>query len=154
MKKLKFSSATFSNKKKQIEACYSNGKVAVVHFGALGIKKLLKDIEVDRETRGRSLKLIFVDDSVDYLPYDQPLALTKDPEYLLQVHIEKITAKIRAAIEKKKISKRYLAERLVTSDNQIQRLLNPDILNKNLSQLYKIADLVGLEFEVHIKDVA
>jgi hypothetical protein len=154
MKNLKFVSATFSNKKKQIEVCYSNGKVAVVHFGALGVKKLLKEIEVDRETRGKSLKLIFSDGSVDYLPYDQPLALTNDPEYLLQVHIERVIAKIRAAIVKKGISKRYLAERLDTSDNQIQRLLNPEILNKNLSQLYKIADLVGLDFEVHIKDVA
>jgi transcriptional regulator with XRE-family HTH domain len=72
----------------------------------------------------------------------------------LQIHIERIIAKIKRAIEKKKISKRYLAEQLGTSDNQIQRLLNPSILNKNLCQLYKVADLVGLEFEVKIREVA
>jgi DNA-binding Xre family transcriptional regulator len=154
MRPLKFKSATFSNKKRQIELVYTNGKHASIHFGSVGIKKLIKEVKVDWETNGKSLKITFEDDSIDYLPYDQPLVIVKDPEYLLQIHIERITAKIKEAIAKKKISKRYIAERLGTSDNQVQRLLNPDILNKNLSQLYKIADLVGLEFEVLVKDVA
>ena len=154
MRALKFASATFSNKKRQIAIKYTNGKQAMIHFGSVGINKLLKEIKVDWETNGKSLKLIFVDGSEDYLPYDQPLVITKDPEILLQIHIERVTAKIKEAIAKKKISKRFLAEKLATSDNQVQRLLNPEILNKNLSQLYKIADLVGLEFEVHVREVA
>lgn len=154
MRPLKFKSATFSNKKKQIDIIYTNGKQATMHFGSVGIKKLIKEIKVDRETNGKSLKIIFEDESVDYLPYDQPLVIARDPEVLLQIHIERIIAKIKDAIAKKKISKRYIANRLETSDNQVQRLLNPAILNKNLSQLYKIADLVGLEFEVHVKEVA
>lgn len=154
MKPLKFKSATFSNKKKQIDILYNNGKSATIHFGSVGIKKLIKDLKVDRETNGRSLKIIFEDQSVDYLPYDQPLVIVRDPEELLQLHIERITARIKDAIAKKKISKRYIAERLETSDNQVQRLLSPAILNKNLSQLYEIADLVGLEFEILVRVVA
>jgi hypothetical protein len=154
MRPLKFKSATFSNKKKQIDILYTNGKQAAIHFGSVGIKKLVQDITVDWETNGKSLKIIFEDGSIDYLPYDQPLMIARDPEVLLQIHIERIIAKIKDAIAKKKISKRYIAEKLRTSDNQVQRLLNPAILNKNLSQLYKIADLVGLEFEVHVKEVA
>lgn len=154
MRALRFKSATFSNKKKQIDILYTHGKHATIHFGSIGIKKLIKGIIVDRETNGKSLKIVFEDESVDYLPYDQPLVIFRDPEVLLQIHIERIIAKIKDAIVKKKISKRYIAERLGTSDNQVQRLLNSTILNKNLSQLYKIADLVGLEFEVHVKEVA
>jgi hypothetical protein len=154
MKPLKFKSATFSNKKKQIEILYTNKKTATIHFGSIGIKKLIKDLKVDKETNGKTLKIIFEDQTIDFLPYDQPLVISRDPEMLLQLHIERITAKIKEAIAKQKISKRYIAERLETSDNQVQRLLSPSILNKNLCQLYKIADLVGLEFEVLIKDVA
>ena len=154
MRPIKFKSATFSNKKKQIDILYTNGKRAAIHFGTIGIKKLIKEIKVDWETNGKSLKILFEDESVDYLPYDQPLVIVRDPEVLLQIHIERIIAKIKDAILKKKISKRYIAERLETSDNQVQRLLNPAILNKNLTQLYRIADLVGLEFDVHIKEVA
>ncbi|MGR3319559.1 MAG: helix-turn-helix domain-containing protein, partial [Candidatus Anammoxibacter sp.] len=58
------------------------------------------------------------------------------------------------ALEKKKISKKFLARQLVTSDNQIQRLLNPNIPNKNLTQLYKIASILKLEFELTLKGAA
>jgi hypothetical protein len=40
-----------------------------------------------------------------------------------------------------------LATQLGTSDNQIQRLLDPSVLNKNLEQLYRISLLLGLELE-------
>lgn len=154
MSAVKFKSATFSNKKKQIEVTYASGKKVSFHYGSVGIDRLIREIKVDRETRGKSLKIVFVDGAFDFVPYDQPLAIAKDPEYLLQVHIERIIAKIKAVILKKGISKRYLAERLGTSDNQVQRILNPNILNKNLSQLYRIADLLGLEFQIHVREVA
>ena len=85
------------------------------------------------------------------MPYDQPLFLIKDPEYMLRDHIENIVARINEEIDRKKISKKYLARQLKTSDNQVQRLLNPRIINKNLTQLYKLAALLGLEFEVSVK---
>lgn len=85
------------------------------------------------------------------MPYDQPLFLIKDPEYMLQNHIENIVARINEEIDRKKISKKHLARQLKTSDNQVQRLLNPQIVNKNLTQLYKLASLLDLEFEVSVK---
>jgi hypothetical protein len=154
LKNLKFKSASFSNRKKQLEALYTSGKKITLHYGELGIAKLLKTVNVDEETKGKSLILTFVDNSVAYLPYDQPLALGRDPEYLLQLHIERIIAKIKESIAKKGISKRFLAEKLKTSDNQIQRLLDPSILNKNLSQLYRVADIVGLTIQFDVLNVA
>ena len=76
------------------------------------------------------------------------------PEYLLQHQMEVLTALIRRKLEQKKVSLRFLARELGTSDNQIQRLLNPNILNKNLTQLSKIAVLLGLEVEVRLKGAA
>ena len=85
------------------------------------------------------------------MPYDQPLFLIRDPEYMLRDHIENIVARINEEIDSKKISKKYLARQLKTSDNQVHRLLNPCIVNKNLTQLYKLGWLLGLEFEVSVK---
>ena len=82
------------------------------------------------------------------------MAVAKDPEYLLQNQMEVLTALIRRELEQKKVSLRFLARELGTSDNQIQRLLNPNILNKNLTQLSKIAVLLGLEVEVRLKGAA
>ncbi len=82
------------------------------------------------------------------------LALAKDPEYLLRSQMERVVARIRSVLAKKGISKRYLAEQLGTSDNQVQRLLDPNLLNKNLEQLYRIVTLVGLELEWTIRKAA
>ena len=151
MKTSKIKSASFNNRKKVLEVNYVSGKSAKVHYHQLGITKNLMEVWVDKETNGLSLGMRFEDQTEDYMPYDQPLALVRDPEYLLQNDIERLIANIKGVIVKKKISKRYLAEQLKTSDNQVQRLLNPTILNKNLEQLYKIATLLGLEFGWHIK---
>jgi ribosome-binding protein aMBF1 (putative translation factor) len=68
--------------------------------------------------------------------------------------MERVVARIREALERKRISKHFLAEQLATSDAQIQRLLDPDVLKKNLDQLYRIATLVGLELEWNVRKAA
>ena len=149
-----FKSAKFSNKKKQIDISYTSGKQVSIHYGHLDIKQNIKKLWIDKETRGKSIGIILDNGTIDYMPYDQPLAIIKDPEYMLQNHIEHIIAQIKEVLEKKKISKKYLAQQLATSDNQIQRLLNPNILNKNLTQLYKVTSLLKLEFEIYLKSAA
>ena len=151
MKNIKFKSAKYSNKKKEIYIIYTSGKKTVIHYSSLGILHNIKNIQVDKETSGKSLKIDFINDETDYLPYDQPLFLTKDPEYMLYNHIENVISQINEEIKRKKMSKKHLARQLKTSDNQIQRLLNPNILNKNLPQLYKLASLLDLEFKVSVK---
>ena len=154
MKTSTFKSAKFSNKKKQIDVSYTSGKQVSIHYGHLGIKQNIKKLWIDKETRGKSIGIMLDNGTIDYMLYDQPLAIIKDPEYMLQSHIEHIIAQIKEVLEKKRISKKYLAQQLATSDNQIQRLLNPNILNKNLIQLYKVASLLKLEFEIYLKSAA
>lgn len=151
MRPSKFKMASFNNHKRQLTLIYTNGKQAVLHYSDLGIRSNLVEVWIDKETKGYSLGLKEENGRVDYMPYDQPLLLTKDPESVLQVQIEYLIARIKKRLEEKKMSKRYLAEQLHTSDNQVQRLLNPSLLNKNLPQLYQIAALVGLEMELRLK---
>ena len=106
---------------------------------------------MDKETDQRSLIIKFTDGKYDFLPYDQPLHIIGDPECLLQNHIENIIVQIKTKISQKKISVSHLAKRLNISDHQMQSLLNPNRLNKNLKQLYKLAHLLNLEFEMHLK---
>ena len=151
MKSDKIKVASFNNRKKTLRVDYVSGKTARIHFSQIGIQDNISEVWVDRETRGKSLGIRLINGREEFMPYDQPLALIKDSDFLLQNHIEHVIAHIHKAITSKKISKRYLAEQLNTSDNQIQRLLNPSILNKNLEQLYKIATLLGLEMEWGVK---
>ncbi|MCB9061539.1 MAG: helix-turn-helix transcriptional regulator [Halobacteriovoraceae bacterium] len=150
MKSTKIKAATFSNKKKEIQITYTSGKEVVIHFGSIGITKNIQSVWPDKETNYKSLGIEYADGEVDYMPYDQPLAIVKDPEFLLQNHIENVISHINEELKRKKVSKKYLARQLGTSDNQIQRLLNPNILNKNLTQLYKLAALLELQFEMNL----
>ena len=151
MRQTKLKTVNFSNRKRELYLTYSCGKKVTLHFGMLGIEKeKIASAHVDKETGGKSAVLEFDNGNVDYLPYDQPLHLVKDPDYLLQEHIELVIAQIKAEIRKKRISKKYLARQLNTSDNQIQRLLDPTIPNKNLSQLYRLASLIGMEAKLFL----
>ena len=151
MKSTRFKSVKFSNKNKKIKVEYTSGQKVVVHYGSLGIRKNIRSVWVDKETGNKSVGIEFLDGDVDYMPYDQPLYIVKDPEYLLQNHVENVIAQINEIISRKQVSRKYLARQLGTSDNQVQKLLNPKILNKNLTQLYKLGSLLGLEFKLDLE---
>ncbi len=151
---MKIKNVEFNNRAKQVRVLYSSGKSIEFHYGQVGFRKNLSQAWVDPETGHKSIVFEFEDGKIEYMPYDQPLALAKDPEFLLQTQIELLTSQIKTELAKRKISKRFLANHLGTSDNQVQRLLNPEILNKNLEQLYHIAGLLGLECEIKLKTSA
>lgn len=151
---MKIKKVAHNNRSKTLTIEYFSGKTVTCAYGNLGIEGPLEESWVDKETRGRSVGIRLKNGTEEYFPYDQPLSLTRDPEYLLRNHIEHLIAKIKETMARKKITKRYLARELKTSDNQVHRLLNPSILNKNLGQLYKMAHLLGLELEWRLKEAA
>lgn len=154
MKSRKIKNIRFSNRTKEIEVEYTSKKKYSVHYGQLGIQKNILKVWIDQETKGKSVGFEFEDGTTDYMPYDQPLALNNDPDYLLQDQIEHLVLELNETIKKKGISKKYIAKKLATSENQIFRLLNPSILNKNLEQLYQIAFILNLQIEIQLKDAA
>ncbi len=154
MKSTRVKKVTFDNRKKQLTVHYAARQEATIHYGQIGITQNLRQAYSDKETGHRTIVLILADGSTEFMPSDQPLALIKDPEFVLQTHIERLVARIRRELQKKGVSLRYVARQLSTSDNQVQRLLSPSVLNKNLSQLYRIAAILDLEVEVHIKEAA
>ncbi len=151
MKNKKFKKVSFNNTKKQLVVFYTSGKKIALHYSSLGIRSNLTEAWIDKETHSQSVGIKYSNGKVDFMPYDQPLAIVKDPEFLLQTQMECLIAQIKEEIKTSKISKRYLAEQLHTSDNQIQRLLDPKILNKNLSQLYQISSILGLEVQMRLR---
>lgn len=105
----KFKNVSFNNRKKQLQCVYASGKKINLHFGQLGIRKSIIRAWIDKETGGRSIGFELSDGSVEFMPYDQPLAVVRDPKFLLQTHIEIMTARIKEEIKKRGVSKRYLA---------------------------------------------
>lgn len=145
---------TFDNRRRRLAIEYASGKRIEVHYGHLGITSKVVDAWVDTETHGCAVGMRLHDGTEEYMPWDQPLALAQDPEFVLRTQLERVLAHIHQTLADKHISKRYLARQLGTSDNQIQRLLDPSSLNKNLTQLYRIARVLGIELEWRVHDAA
>ena len=154
MKQHRITRVSFHNRKKQLVVEYGSGTQVLVHYGEVGIRKNLRSASLDRETGGRAIRLDYRDGTTDFMPYDQPLAAVRDPEFMLRHDLEVLVARIRERLDQQRISLRHLAERLKTSDAQVQRLLDPSNLRKNLSQIYAIGAVLDLKVEVRVKDAA
>lgn len=154
MSSLKISKVDFNNRKKELTIVYKNKKIVTLHYGQLGLKKNILSARIDPESKGLALALGFQDGKKEYIPYDIPLILSQDPDYLFQTEIEELIADIKIKMQDKKISKKYLARQLQTSDIQIERLLNPKTSKKNFQQLNKIAHILGMNLSIKMEEAA
>ncbi len=83
----RFKTVGFNNKKKQIRCVYTSGRIIILHYKQLRIHKPIRKAWIDKETKGQSIGFDFLDGTTDYMPYDQPLAIMGDPDFLLQNQI-------------------------------------------------------------------
>ena len=154
MKIPKLKKIEFNNRKKEFDVFYKSGQKVTLHFGQLGIQSNLLAAGVDPESKGIAFFYKTETGAEDFVPYDIPLILAKDPDYLFQIEVEELTADIKKKMESKGITKKFLARSLGTSDIQIQRLLNADNPNKNFLQLNKIAHILGLNLSLKLQKMA
>lgn len=155
MKPKKLKNVTYNNRKKEIGIEYQRGKSVVLHYSQLGIKnQQLVRAGVDPESNGIAFFYETASGEKEFVPYDVPLILDNDADYLFQTEIEELIADIKRKMQEKGVSKKYLARSLGTSDMQIERLLNPDNPNKNFLQLNKIAKILGLSLKIQLTDAA
>ncbi len=85
------------------------------------------------------------------MPFDQPLYISNNPDYMRQELMFELTMNIQSIIEDVGISKRELARSLKTSVTQINRLLDQTNYNKDLSRLIQIASLLNYDFDWELK---
>ncbi|MBI2027715.1 MAG: hypothetical protein HYS98_07960 [Deltaproteobacteria bacterium] len=154
MSQLRILNIVLNNRKKELTLTYSNKKKITVHYGQIGIISNLRNATVDPESSGHAFVLEKEDGKREFVPYDVPLLLSKDPDYLYQTEIEELIADIKLKMREKGISKKYLARQLKTSDMQVERLLNPNIINKNFEQLHYIAYILGMNLYFEMKKAA
>ncbi len=152
MKTPKLQKIDFNNRKKEFEVSYKGGKKVALHYGQLGIRSNLVHAGIDTDSNGIAFFYETESGEKDFVPYDIPLILTKDPDYLFQSEIEELIADIHKNMKAKGISKKFLARSLETSDIQVERLLNPENPNKNFVQLNKIAHILGLNLKIQLEE--
>jgi hypothetical protein len=151
LKHKKFKTVGFDNKKRVFKLEYTSGLKVVCPYSVLGIREKVKDAGPDSEAGEHSFYFVVESGKKEYIPYDQPLHVVQNPEYVKHETLYQMTKAINGFISKEKIPKRELARRLSTSMSQLSRLLDNTNYKKELSRLIEIAAMLNYEFKWQFK---
>jgi hypothetical protein len=148
---MKIKSVTPNNRRKALEIHTSSG-VHMFPYALLrvqpepenGIEEAFPDEDLGRE--GFTYRL--ADGREDTIHLDAVLEYDRDPSYLNDLLLHRLTVEARNAVEASDISKRELIRALGTSASQFYRLLDPSNRTKSVGQLIALLHVLGREVEV------
>lgn len=81
---------------------------------------------------------------------DSVLEYNKDPSYIADLVLYKLTLEARKRMDSSRLSKREVIRRLGTSASQLYRLLDPANNRKSLRQLMSLLAVLGYEVEIEV----
>lgn len=154
MKHKKFKKVAFDNKKRVFILEYTSGLKVDCPYSCLGIKGKIIEAGSDVEVGHHSFYFVTENGKKDFVPYDQPLHIVQNPEYVKHQTLYEVTKQLNGLIEKAKVPKRELARRLGTSLSQLARLLDATNYKKELSRLIELAVMLNYEFKWSFKKAA
>ncbi|HEX9728083.1 MAG TPA: hypothetical protein VGA37_06240 [Gemmatimonadales bacterium] len=108
------------------------------------IEEAFPDEELGRE--GFTYRL--ADGQADTIHIDAVLEYNRDPSYMNDLLVYRLTLEAQRAVEASAISKRELIRVLGTSASQFYRLLDPANRAKSMGQLLTLLRLLGREVDV------
>ena len=98
----------------------------------------VKEVHVDRELGKQAITYVLESGDEDSVHVDDFLHYNKDPDYMRNMALYKLTVKARDLLKESKLPKRELARRLATSPAQIYRLLDQTNYKKTIDQMVRL----------------
>lgn len=111
-----------------------------------GVARVSPDPELGREAFTYTLK----SGREGSVHIDQVLEYNRDPEYLRDLILFKLTLEARRSLEESGLSKREIIRRMGTSAPQFYRLLDPTVRGKTVDQLLRLLAVLGQEVQVEV----
>jgi hypothetical protein len=108
------------------------------------VEEAFPDEDLGRE--GFTYRL--ADGQEDTIHVDAVLEYNRDPSYMNDLLVHRLTVEAQKAVEASDISKRELIRALGTSASQFYRLLDPTNRTKSVGQLIALLHLLGRDVEV------
>ena len=98
----------------------------------------VKDVYVDRELGRQAITYVLESGEEDSVHLDDFLNYNKDPDYMRDMALYKLTVRARNLLKASKLPKRELARRMATSPAQIYRLLDQTNYKKTIDQMVRL----------------
>lgn len=106
------------------------------------------DVYPDDELGREGFTYRLEDGAVDSIHVDAVLEYNRDPAYLKDLLLHRLTVEARKAADATHLGKRELTRALGTSASQLYRLLDPTNRSKSVGQMLALLHVLGREVEV------
>lgn len=149
---MKIRRATVNNRKVQLELIMRSGKVFPVPYAKLDPrptpKNRIREAYVDKELGSEAVTYVLESGDEGSVHIEHALEYNRDPSYLADLLIHKLTVEARRRLDRSGLSRRELARRLSTSAPQLYRLLDPANTRKSLGQLVGLLHLLDCDVQL------
>lgn len=151
---MKIKSVRFNNKRKSFEASAS-GKTYVFPYVKVRPSPTSDDpvtrAYVDKELGGEGFTYELQSGKTGTVHVEQVLEYNRDPNYLRDLMLYKLTVEAQKRIADSPLSKREIIRRLGTSATQLYRLLDQTNYKKSLDQLVSLLQLLECDVDLVVR---
>jgi hypothetical protein len=151
---MKIRSVTFNNKRKDFEIRASGKKYVFPYVkaspGPTSDDQLTR-VYVDKELSREGFTYELQSGKTGTIHVEQVLEYNRDPNYLRDLMLYKLTVEAQRRIAESPLSKREIIRRLGTSATQLYRLLDQTNYRKSLDQLVSLLQLLECDVDLVVR---
>jgi hypothetical protein len=151
---MKIRSVRFNNKRKDFQVASSGKKYAFPYVKAK-LSPTSDDpvirVYVDKELGGEGFTYELQSGKTGTVHVEQILEYNRDPNYLRDLMLYKLTVEAQRRIADSLLSKREIVRRLGTSATQLYRLLDQTNYKKSLDQLVSLLQLLECDVDLVVR---
>ena len=149
---MKLKAVSLNNRKAQLELTTRAGKSYPFPFAQLDPKPTtenrIQELYVDKELGQEGVTYVLASGAEGSVLLEHALSYNRDPVYVANLLLYKLTIKALEHIEQTGLSRREVARRLNTSLSQLYRLLDPTNYKKSAGQLVQLLYVLGVDVDI------
>lgn len=153
---MKIQGVSANNRRKAFEVRTSSGDFAFP-YAVVPIRPApgngVIEVYPDDELGSEGFTYRLADGGEGTVHLDAVLEHNRDPRYLNDLLLNRLTVEARSALETSALSKRELIRALGTSASQFYRLLDPTNRSKSVGQMLALLHLLGREVDIVVNPV-
>ena len=152
---MKVRSVRANNRRKAFEVSTSGGVLAYPYAQLRHPptrQNRIAEAHPDPELAREAFTYILEDGTEDSIHVEEVLEYNRDPDYLRDLMLYKLTLEAQSRVADSELSKREIIRRLGTSASQFYRLLDQTNYSKSVGQLLRLLAVLGCEVELVVRD--
>ena len=149
---MKLKAVSLNNRKAQLELTTRAGKSYPFPFAQLDprptAENRIQELYVDKELDQEGVTYVLASGAEGSVLLEHALSYNRDPVYVANLLLYKLTIKALEHIEQAGLSRREVARRLNTSLSQLYRLLDPTNYKKSAGQMIQLLYVLGVDVDI------